>query len=203
MKMKGGLVISCVGLLCILMMGMALAEPMDIYGSITIQGEGTFDRNILLQTHSDYDGQKYNEEIYTPSLGMQGPTYLNYTEEFSMVLDNETMIDVISEGTVLNTKSSFVIKNYDMGVMQSHSVDGNYVIEHEYLADEYITYQKLDGKIEGDGEIYNLIKCPINKTYIIKDKTEFEGNFKIDIENEVAKIDYPASESDSSWLLCP
>ena len=187
-----------------MLFGMVVADaPIGISSFVNFEGKGIIDRNVLFQTNSGFEGQKYEVEIYTPSLGFHGLSILNFSEEINMVLDNESVIDVVGDGAILNTKTSIAIKNYPMGVMLSHQIDGDFNMAYEYLANNQTTFQFLDGKISGKGEIYNLIKYPINKTYIIKDKTQFEGDLKIGSEMEVWKIAYPASDIGFDWLGCP
>lgn len=196
-------IFTCMGLMLCMLIGIVGATSLDVSNYVNLRGEGSIDRSILLQTDSGFNGQKYNEDIYTPSLGMEGSSFINYSEELTMILGNESLIEISGDGVIINAKSLTSIKNYDMGAMQSHKFVGNSVMEYEYMADSSITYQVLDGKIEGKGEIYNLIRCPLNKTYMLRDKTEFEGNFEFEIEMEISKIDYPASEFGTDWLGCP
>ena len=190
-----------IGLLVCMLLGIANAAPSDILIRTDIRGDGIVDRSLLLQTDSNYEGKKYIETMYTPSLGLHGISAINYTEEINMMLCNDSLIDVMGEGAIINIKSGSQLKNYDMGASQSHRVVGDYILDYNYVADDYLTFQMLVGSVDGEGKICNVVRCPINKTYYLRDKIDFEGRFDIDSETEISDTAYPASEID--WLVCP
>lgn len=190
-----------IGLVLCMLLGIVSATPFDILIRTDIQGDGVMDRSLLLQTDPNYEGKKYSETMYTPSLGLYGISVMNYTEEITMMLSNDSLIDVMGESAIVNIKTHQEIKNYDMGVSQSHRVIGNYILDYNYVAEDYLTFQMLMGSVEGKGKLCNMVRSPANKTYYLLDKIDFEGRFDIDIETEISDMGYPASETE--WLVCP
>lgn len=186
-----------------MLFGSAAAIPIEVSRFVDIRGEGIVDHSITLQTDHRFEGQKFNADMYTPSLGKYGISYLNYTEEIHMVLDNETMIEVVGGGTVINTKTAMGIKNYDMGVSACHKIRGDYILDYDYLADSNITARYLDGKVDGKGDISVLMRNSINRTHIVQDRTQFDGNFNIRSEIEISQIEYPALDTEADYLGCP
>lgn len=181
----------------------AAATPIEISIFEKVVGEGTIDRSILFQTDYGFEGQKFNADVYTPSLGRYGISFLNYTEESNMVLDNETTIVVIGSGTIINTKTAMAIKNYAMNTSMYHKIVGDCVLDYEYMADNNITAQYLVGKVDGRGDVSGLMRNSYDRTYIVRDRTQFDGKFKIEFEKEISCVEYPALKIGADWLGCP
>jgi len=190
------------GLICVIGSA-AAATPIEISSFVNVVGEGTVDRSVVLQTDYGFGGLKYNADVYTPSLGRHGISFLNYTEELNMVLDNETMIEVVGSGTVINTKTAMGIKNYNMGTCMRYKIDGNYVLDYEHLVDNNITARYLLGKVDGKGDVSAIMKNLNNRTYIVRDRMQFDGKYKMESDFEISRIGYPASKVGVEWLGCP
>jgi hypothetical protein len=181
----------------------------NIGSSFSISGMGIIDALLEVNTDDNYSGLSLSQNIYTPSLGLKGPSLLAYSSVFELGMynvsgENRTLDLTYSEdGLASNVRHTMNIKNYQIGSVAGFLYTGNGTQNIEAYSDNTLSEIAIDGMIEGEMRLSQKTVDPITGVVLSRDVTEFEGNYDYSWSTYSQLIDYPASKGLNDWLLCP
>lgn len=189
--------------------GTAAATDKNICNSLDLKGVGVIDITIAVDTSEYYSGLSLQQYAYTPSLGMHGPSYVEYTSSYDLEMYNVTEANQFSSiiftenGNIENAKRSFALKNYMIGAAQGYKAQGNITQELEAYGDSTILEIDLLGKIEGKMKLVSKVVNLKTRAVQLSEISEFIGVYMYEWNPYVEIKEYPANEIDIDWLGCP
>lgn len=212
--MKKGLtifIISIILLTTILSNGVTItvADDRNMGSSITISGVGLIDTSLEVNTDGHYSGLALSQYLYTPSLGMNGPSYMEYSAEFELGIYNISEVNQTQEiiytenGMASNVRHSTYLQNYEVGSVAGFTYTGNATQRVEMYGDNSLSEIEIEGLIEGKMKLSKMTKDPVTRIILSREINEFAGEYVYNWNAYAEIIEYPASGIAKDWLECP
>lgn len=195
------------GLICVIVS--AAANDKNIGSVFTVKGTGLIDASLEVNTADSYSGLALSQYVYTPSLGMGGPSYLEYTSEFELGMYNVTGenrthdLTYTEDGIVSNVRHSMSIKNYAIGSVMGFKYTGNGSQVVEAYADNSLSEIAIEGQIEGKMKVYQRVRDPKTRVDLSREMNELIGKYGYSFNANAEEYNYPASDLNGDWLGCP
>jgi hypothetical protein len=201
------MIAKCVfGLVCTV--SSTVADDKNMGSSITISGVGLIDTSLEVNTNGCYSGLALSQYLYTPSLGMNGPSYVEYSSEFELGIYNISEInqtqDIIytENGMASNVRHSTYLQNYEVGSVAGFTYTGNATQRVEMYGDNTLLEIEVEGVIAGKIKLSQMTKDPVTRIVLSRETTELRGEFAYDWNAYEEIITYPASGIINDWLGC-
>ena len=195
------------GLICVI--GSAAAADRSIGSSFQLTGTGVIDIGMEVDTDSNHAGLSLSQSYYTPSLGMSGPSYLEYSSDMSLDMFNVTEVNSTQsmafeeDGTAENVRYSLYIKNYAIGSVMGFSYIGDANQRAEIYADNTLSEIKMEGSIVGKMTLGSKTIDKNTRIVLSSEDREFVGEFKY-LWNAYSELPvFPAAGENGDWLGCP
>jgi hypothetical protein len=185
------------------------ANDRNMGSSISISGTGLIDVSLEVNSNGDYSGLGLSQYLYTPSLGMNGPSYMEYSANFELGIyniseANQTQDIIYTEnGMASNVRHSAYLSNYEVGSVAGFCYTGNATQRVEMYGDNALSEIEIAGVIEGKMKLSQMTKDPITRIVLSREMTELKGTYTYDWNSYAEIIEYPASEGKEDWLGCP
>ena len=189
--------------------GVAAAEDYDIVSELSVNGTGSFDRTMKVQTELGYAGKTLNEDFYTRWMGTDGDSKLQFDSNLAIFkgespeFEDKEITTIDYAQTVYSTNAKWEVhsKNYDIGASQCASTKGNMMESMEVGMDDTLNEFEFEGSVNGRARFTEKAVDPVSKVIYLDDDTSFAGRFDILKYSAIEKISYPEDEGD--WLGCP
>ena len=189
---------------------LVLADDMIIGGSFSAEGVGVVD--ISLQIASEGRGQagiKLDEQLYTPSLGLKGPTHMSYDSSFELGMYNvsgntTTDLEYTSSSIIANSKRSVYAKNYILGAAMGFKSEGDTDQSINIYTEDSMMEVDVSGLIKGEITLCQKV-VDANATRVIRvhEVSELIGKYNYNWTRYVESVIYPEAEMTNDWLGCP
>lgn len=207
--MKKGITILIAALIVSACVGGAIAEDYDLATELQINGTGSFDRTLKVQTELGYMGKTLDEDYYTRWMGTDGDSNLQYDSSLEVYMGNSsefederiTTIDYAQTAFSTNAKQLVCSKNYDMGASQGFSTKGNIMKSFEVGMDDTVNEFDFEGSVNGRLRLMQKAVDPVSKVIYLDEDTRLDGRYDVMWLGYIEKISYP--EGDEDWLGCP
>lgn len=208
--MKKGITILIAGLIIFgAVIGVAVAEDYDIATELSINGTGSFDRTLNVQTELGYAGKTLDEDYYTKWMGTDGDSNLQYDSALEIYMGNSsefedqrvTTIDYAQTAFSTNAKQLVCSKNYDMGSSMGFYSKGNLMKSFEVGMDDTVNEFDIEGSVNGRIRLMQKVVDPVSRVVYLDEDTRLDGRYDVDWYAYAEKISYPEGEED--WLGCP
>ncbi len=208
--MKKGLTILIAALIVAsALVGSTIAEDYDISTELAINGTGSFDRELNVQTELGYAGKSLEEDYYTRWMGTDGDSKIQYDSILEIFMGNSsafndtkvTSIDYAQTAYSMNTKQLVCSKNYDMGASQGFAAYGNSMKSFEVGMDCTVNEFEIEGSVNGRMRLMQKAVDPVTRIVYLDEDTKLDGQYDFDWYGYIEKISYPEGEED--WLGCP
>jgi hypothetical protein len=210
--MRKGLIIgvAILGLVIVGMFGSAAAADMEIETELQVSGNGSFDRDMTVQTELGYAGKRLTETFYTRYLGTDGNSQLEYASSLDVYMgnstefENETISEITYSQTAESTNANQLVcfSNYDIGASQGVSAKGPYLAKSfEGVMDDHISEFEIEGKVIGRVRLMQKVVDQKSRLKYVDEDTRLEGRYDFAWAAYAELLNYPAGEED--WLGCP
>ena len=207
--MKKVIIILIAALVLSACMSIAIAEDYEISTELVINGTGSFDRELDVQTELGFAGKSLDEDYYTRWMGTNGDSKIQYDSTLEVYMGNstefedkkETTIDYAQTAFSTNAKWRFCSENYDVGAAQGVTSNGNMMRSFELGMDDALSEFDLEGSVNGRMRLMQKAVDPVSKILYLEEDTRLDGRYDIDWYSYIEKISYPEGEED--WLGCP
>ena len=206
---KGITILIAVMILCSTGIGAVAASDYNIESTLEIKGVGTMDRELLAQSEWNFGGQKLTESAYTKWMGTDGVSNISFSSDLNVFIGlsdehEDTNITEITYGQtagMTNMRQTVCSRNYDAGIASGFKVVGTSIkaFEIDMLPDS--NSLDFEGAISGSTVLRHVVVDPDTRLKILKERTEFEGDFTIDWSAYGDMLSYPGDDGD--WLGCP
>lgn len=195
--------------LAIVFSGVAVAEDYELSTELSINGTGSFDRTLNVQTELEYLGKTLDEDFYTRWMGTDGDSKLQYDSTLEVYMGNSsefedqkvTAIDYAQTAFSTNAKQLICSKNYDMGSSQGFYSKGNLIKSFEVGMDDTVNEFDIEGSVNGRLRLMQKVVDPVSRIVYLDEDTRLDGRYDVDWYAYAEKISYPEGEED--WLGCP
>ena len=202
MMKKKGIVLSIALVVGILMIGTA-AAGVEITTSTQVVGNGTYDAEILMQSSNVAEGLKYWGEMYTPALGMFGPSEVILSTEYMLTQNNESELMMSEESEITNIRSKRCFKNYDLGTLQAFNTFGDYSVLSEFGGDRNISMMMVEAEVSGKVLTEVTVRGQDSPHYyIVHDRAKYNGDNKLWLSSLIEWVEEPRADM-CDWLGCP
>jgi hypothetical protein len=189
--------------------GVAVSEDYDITTELSINGTGSFDRTLNVQTDLGYTGKSLEEDFYTKWMGTNGNSNLQYDSALEIYMGNSsefkdqrvTTIDYAQTAFSTNAKQLVRSKNYDMGASQGFYSKGNLMKSFEVGMDDTVNEFDLEGSVNGRLRLMQKVVDPVSRVVYLDEDTRLDGRYDVNWYAYAEKISYPEGMED--WLGCP
>lgn len=189
--------------------GTAAAEDYDIATELSINGTGSFDRVLGVQTELGYLGKTLDEDYYTRWMGTNGDSKLQYDSTLEVFMGNSsefeeqrvTTIDYAQTAFSTNALQLVCSKNYDMGASQGFYAKGNLIKSFEVGMDDTVNEFDFEGSVNGRLRLMQKVMDPVSQVIYLDEDVRLDGRYDIDWYAYSEKISYPEGKED--WLGCP
>ena len=208
--MEKGLTICIAAMvLSIAFSGVAVAEDYEISTELTINGTGSFDRVLNVQTELGYAGKSLDEDYYTRWMGTDGDSKLQYDSTLDVYMGNSSefedqkvsTIDYAQTAFSTNARQLVCSSNHDMGASQGFYSKGNLMKSFEVGMDCSVNEFEIEGVVNGHMRLMQKVVDPVSKIVYLEEDTKLDGRYDLDWYAYAEKISYPEGEED--WLGCP
>lgn len=187
-------------LLMLSLVGTASAEIL-VETDVFVIGNGTVSRELSIQSDDEYNGVKYDSDLWTPSLGMYGSSKIFLEERISLILSNCSVLDVNGAFEGEYIKSNSCLRNYAIGTRQSNQYNGNAIVDYQWYASNLSSEMAFAGDFSGKQRYTVLVRNITNRHYKIYDEDfSIRGNATIDLTSAVNQVVCVGS---GDWLGCP
>lgn len=185
------------------------AAGLEIQTSVIIEsdGEAIIYHDCEVNTEASKSGLKYQDEFYTPALGLWGGSEINYSSELSVVASDiaNSTINVDSVYEMTNIRQKACLRSYPLLSLQSYWNEGDMLVAASFAADNSTASMDIAEELIGKGGYKIKVLNSSNrhvKEYL--DRTDYMGEYSvIVIGSYIGESKYPASMMDDSWLSCP
>ena len=208
-KMKKIITILIAAMVLCMCASVAIAEDYDIATELQINGTGSFDRTLKVQTDLGYTGKSLDEDYYTRWMGTDGDSNLQYDSSLEIYMGNSsefedervTTIDYAQTAFSTNAKQLVCSKNYDMGASQGFMSKGNIMKSFEVGMDDAVNEFDFEGSVNGRLRLMQKAVDPITRVIYLDEDTRLDGRYDAVWNSYIEKISYP--EGCEDWLGCP
>ena len=204
------LIVAILGIAIVGMFGVAAAADMNIETELRVAGNGSFDRDMTVQTEMGYAGKRLTETYYTRYMGTDGNSQLEYASSLEVYMgnstefDNETVTEIAYAQTAVSTNARQLVcaYNYDIGASQAFSANGPQMAKSfETVMDDKISEFNIEAKVLGRIRLMQKVVDPETRIIYVDDDTQLEGRYDLEWSAYAEMLSYPAGEE--SWLGCP
>jgi len=208
--MKKGLTI----LIAIIMLGMfvgtAAAVDLEIGRELTVNGVGSFDCDLEVQTEAGYAaGQKLEETLYTRWMATDGESAIEYNSNLEVFVSNITGDNKTAEiayaqtAQTTNAKQLLCSEDYTLGAAVGFYSKGDSMKSFELFTDPDLSEFEMEGTIEGRLKLMQKVVDPdANHTKYMVEVTQLDGVYEYAWNTFVERSGYPEGVCDE-WLGCP
>ena len=191
------------------MIGAAAAEDYDIVSESTINGTGSFDITLKVQTELGYAGKSLTNDFYTKWMGTDGDSDLRYNSALEIFMGNSsefedkrvTEIDIAETALSSNGKQRFCMENYDAGVSQGFTSNGNVIKSFEGGMLDNLNEFEIEGSVYGRMRMMQKVVDPVDHIMYLNEDIRLDGKYDFMKYMFAEKISFP--EGDGDWLGCP
>lgn len=210
--MKKGLtilIVAIMGIAIVGMFGQAAAADLIVESELRVSGNGSFNRDMAVQTEMGYAGKRLTETFYTRYLGTDGNSQLEYASSLEVYMgnstefDNETVSEIAYAQTAASTnaKQRVCSNNYDVGVIQGFSAKGHMGKSFETVMDDHISEFEIEGKSIGSVRLTEKVVDPESRIKYVDVDTHLYGQYDFAWSAYAEDPSYP--EDEECWLGCP
>ena len=207
--MKKGMTVLVALLIVSGIFGSAAAIDLEIGRELSIEGVGSFDCDLKLQTETGYEaGQKLEETLYTRWMGTDGDSAIAYNSNLEVFMSNMTGDNRTAEiayaqtAQTSNAKQLLCSGNYDLGAKVGFYSKGNTTKSFELFTDYDLSEFELEGTVDGRLKLMQNVVDPTNRTRYMKEVSQMDGEYKYAWSVYVERSGYPEGGCDD-WLTCP
>ena len=209
LRNKAILMVAIIGIAIVGMVGSAAAEDYTIETELQISGNGSFDRDMGVQTEKGYTGKRLTETYYTRWLGTDGDSQLEYDSSLEVFMgnstefDNETITEMSYAQTAISTNAKQLVcaHNYDIGASHGYYSKGTLAKSFESTMDDQSSEFEIEGRVVGRMRLMQKVVDPVTRVVYLDEDTQMDGQYDFDWSTYVEKPSYPAGEE--CWLSCP
>jgi hypothetical protein len=210
--MKKGLTILIIAMVLTAIFGMVgsvAAADMNIETELQISGNGSFNRDMAVQTEKGYAGKTLTETYYTRWIGTDGNSQLRYDSSLAVFMgnstefDNETITEVSYAQTAISTNAKQLVcsQNYDIGASQGFYSKGATAKSFELGMEDYISEFEIEGTVIGRMRLSQKVVDPVTRVVHLDEDTQLDGVYDFAWSAYAEDLSYPEGEED--WLGCP
>lgn len=208
--MKKGLTILIAGLIIFgAGIGVAVAEDYIIETETGINGTGSFDMDLTVQTEKGFSGKKLSESFYTRFMGTDGDSNIQFNSALEVFMgnstehENESITDIAYAQTALSTNAKHFARfaNYDVGASVCVATKEDSVILFEGVMEDNVNSFELEGSVAGYARMTEKVVDPITRVKYLDKDTRLWGRHVFNLNSYVEQVSYP--EGDGDWLGCP
>ena len=187
----------------------AIAEDYEISTELSINGTGSFDRELDVQTELGFAGKTLDEDFYTRWMGTDGDSKIQYASTLEVYMGNNTefenqtvtTIDFGETASSTNAKWKLCSENYDVGAAQGATSKGNSIRSVQVGMDDSVNEFEIEGMVNGRMRLMQKVVDPVSKIIYLDEDTRLDGRYVFDWYAYAEKISYP--EGCEDWLGCP
>jgi hypothetical protein len=206
---KGIMILIAAMVLAIAFSGVTMAEDYEISTELSINGTGSFDRELDVQTELGFAGKSLDEDFYTRYMGTDGDSKIQYDSTLEIFMGNSsefndtkvTTIDYAQTAFSTNAKQLVCSKNYDMGASQGFYSKGNTMKSFEVGMDDAVNEFEIEGSVNGRMRLMQKAVDPVTRVIYLDEDTKLDGRYDLNWYGYIEKISYPAGCED--YLGCP
>jgi hypothetical protein len=203
------LIVAIMGIAIVGMFGQAAAADLIVESELRVSGNGSFDRDMAVQTEMGYAGKRLTETFYTRYLGTDGNSQLEYASSLEVYMgnstefENETVSEIAYAQTAASTnaKQQVCSSNYDVGASQGFSAKGHMGKSFETVMDDHISEFEIEGKVIGSVRLMQKVVDPESRLKYVEEDTRLDGRYDFTWMAYAEDPSYPEGEED--WLGCP
>lgn len=189
--------------------GVTVAEDYELSTELSINGTGSFDRTLNVQTELGYAGKSLEESFYTRFLGTDGDSNLEYDSVLEVYMGNSsefedarvTEISYAQTAFSTNAKWALCSENYDIGAAQGATSKGNLIRSVEVSMDCMANEFDLEGSVNGRLRFMQKAVDPVSRVVYLDEDVRLDGRYDTTWYGFIEKISYP--EGEEGWLGCP
>ena len=208
--MKKGLTIVTTLIALSIFVGSAMAVDLEIGRELTVNGVGSFDCNLEVQSEAGCaSGQKLEETMYTRWMATDGESTISYNSNLEVFMSNMTGDNRTAEivyaqtAQTTNAKQLLCSEDYTLGAAVGFYSKGDSMKSFELFTDPDLSEFEMEGTIEGRLKLMQKVVDPdANHTKYMTEVTRLDGNYTYSWNTFVERLGYPAGECDE-WLSCP
>ena len=207
--MKKGLTILVAILIVSGIFGSAAAVDLEIGRELSIEGVGSFDCDLEVQSESGYAaGQKLEETLYTRWMGTNGDSTIQYKSNLEVFMSNITGDNRTNEiayaqtAQISNAKQFLYSSDYTLGVGVGFYTKGDTMKSFELFSDPDQSLFDMEGTIDGRLKLMQKVVSPENRTRYMKEVTQLDGEYRYAYNTYVERSGYPEGGC-GEWLSCP
>ena len=208
--MKKGITILIAGLIIIgAVIGNTIAGEYIIESETSINGTGSFDIDLAVQTEKGFEGKKLTESFYTRFMGTDGDSNIQFNSALeifmgnSTELDNESITDIAYAQTTLSTNAKHFVSfaNYDVGTSICVDTKEDSVILFEGVMEDNVNSFELEGTVMGYARMTQKVVDQVTRVKYLDEDTRLWGRHAFNLNAFVEKASYP--EGCGDYLGCP
>lgn len=206
--MKKGITILIVVLMLASVMSVATAVDLEIGRELTVEGVGSFDCDLKVQTEKGYEGQKLEETLYTRWMGTDGDSAISYSSNLEVFMSNMTGDNRTAEimyaqtAQTTNAKQLLYSEDYTLGAAVGFYSKGNTTNSFELFTDPDLSEFEIEGAVVGRMKFMQKVVDPTDMTRYMQEVTQLDGGYMYAWNAYVERSGYPAGGCDD-WLTCP
>lgn len=189
--------------------GVATAEDYELSTELMVNGTGSFDRTLKVQTELGYMGKSLTEDYYTKWMGTDGASKIEYDSALKVYMGNSsefeeqrvTTIDYAQTAFSTNAKQLVCSKNYDMGASQGFYSKGNLMKSFEVGMDDTVNEFDLEGSVNGQLRLMQKVVDTVSGIIYLDEDDRLGGRYDVGWTAYAEMISYP--EGCEDYLGCP
>ena len=210
-KMKKGLTILIASMILLsVVISSTAAEDYIIESEMAINGTGSFDIDMGVQTEKGFAGKKLSESFYTRFMGTDGNSNLQFNSALEIYMgnstehDNESITDIAYAQTALSTNAKHFARfsNYDVGASVCIATKEDSVVLFEGIMEDNVNSFELEGSVTGYARITEKVVDPTTQVNYLDKDTRLWGRHVFNSNHFVEKVSYPKGGL-GDWLGCP
>lgn len=206
--MKKGITILVVVLMLASMVSLVTAVDLEIGRELTVEGVGSFDCNLEVQSEKGFEGQKLEETLYTRWRGTDGDSAISYNSNLEVFISNLTGNNRTAEimyaqtAQTTNAKQLLCSDDYSLGAAVGFYSKGNNTKSFELFTDSDLSEFEIQGSVEGRLKLMQKVVDPVNMTRYMQEVTQLDGAYTYAWNTFVERSGYPEAGCED-WLACP
>lgn len=189
--------------------GVAVAEDYIIETETGINGTGSFDMDLTVQTEKGFGGKKLSESFYTRFMGTDGDSNIRFNSALEVFMgnstehDNESITDIAYAQTALSTNAKHFARfaNYDVGASVCVATKEDSVILFEGVMEDNVNSFELEGTVSGYARMTEKVVDTTTRVNYLDKDTRLWGRHTFDLNHYVEMTSYP--EGCGDYLGCP
>jgi hypothetical protein len=207
---KGITILIAVMILLSALIVVTAAEDYIIETETSINGNGSFDMDLGVQTEKGFAGKKLSESFYTRFMGTDGSSNIQFNSALELYMgnstehENESISDIAYAQTALSTNAKHFARfsNYDVGASVCVATKEDSVMLFEGVMEDNVNSFELEGSVTGYARITEKVVDPTTRVKYLDKDVRLWGMHKFSSNHFVEKVCYPEG-GDGDWLGCP